>query len=67
MKTHKCNRKSSFVVYNDNDINHVSAGPIYGQPWRGSDQVWEEIESDQYCDFVAEVQELILRRGVIFI
>ena len=63
MKTHKHNRKSSFVVYNDNDINHVSAGPIYGQPWRGTEQVWEEIESEQYYDFVLEIQELILRRG----
>lgn len=33
------NSNQEFVVYNDNNLEHVLAGPDYGQPWTNS---WTE-------------------------
>lgn len=50
---------SIFVPYDDNNIEHVMAGPDYGQT--GSSSAWSELDSLEYPDYVAEVEEKILK------
>jgi len=49
---------SIFVEYDDNNMEHVLAGPDYGQP--DSSSAWNEIDSIEYPDYVAEIEEKIL-------
>ena len=49
-----------FVEYNDNSLEHVLAGPDYGQP--ESRSCWREIDSQEYPDYVDEVRQQILTR-----
>jgi hypothetical protein len=53
------NDDSIFVPYDDNDINHVQAGPDYGQP--SSSSAWSEIDSVEYPEFVSMIEEKILK------
>jgi hypothetical protein len=50
---------SIFVPFDDNNMEHVLAGPDYGQP--GSSSAWNEIDSLEYPDYVADVEEKILK------
>jgi hypothetical protein len=57
------NRKNSmndavFVPYDDDNIEHVLAGPDYGQP--ESSSAWTELDSVEYPDFVKEIEEKII-------
>ncbi len=49
---------SVFVPYDDNNIEHVLSGPDYGQP--ESSIAWNEVDSVEYPDYVAEIEEKIL-------
>jgi len=49
---------SVFVPYDDNNIEHVLAGPDYGQP--ESSSAWTEYDSIEYPDYVAYLEEKIL-------
>lgn len=50
---------SIFVLYDDNNIEHVMAGPDYGQP--ESSSAWSEIDSIEYPDFVSVIEDKILK------
>lgn len=50
---------SIFVPYDDNNIEHVMAGPDYGQP--ESSSAWSEIDSIEYPDFVSVIEDKILQ------
>ena len=58
------NKKSKLIEFDDNNIEHVTSGPEYGQPWRGKQQVWEEIESDQFVELVEQIQNSIRARRI---
>lgn len=60
MKARKNNNKPNFVRFNDGKIEHVTAGPEYGQPWK-TQTVWDEFESVEYAGWVEEIQSAILR------
>ncbi len=47
-----------FVEFNDNNLEHVSSGPDYGQP-ESSSNAWTELESKEYPDFVKEIANKI--------
>ena len=49
-----------FIPYDDNNIEHVMAGPDYGQP-NSSSTAWTELDSKEYPDFVCEIFYKILR------
>jgi len=52
-----------FVEYNDNNLEHVKAGPDYGQP--SSRSCWEETDSIEYPDYVEHLKHLILTNDKI--
>lgn len=47
-----------FVPYDDNNIEHVKNGPDYGQI--NSSSAWCECDSDEYPDYVLEIENKIL-------
>ena len=58
MNSKKTSDDSVFVPYDDNNIEHVLAGPDYGQI--DSSSAWNEIDSLEYPNYVAEIEEKIL-------
>lgn len=57
----------TFIQYDDNNIDHVMAGPDYGQIDTGSKSTsWSELESKEYEDFVDYITEKIIARKVKF-
>ena len=54
---------SIFVPYDDNNIEHVMAGPDYGQP--GSSSALTELDSLEYPDYVSEVEQKILNFSIL--
>lgn len=63
MKSKNFNRRSNFVEYNDENIDHACNGPDYGQPWSSS-HAWMEINSKEYPDFVLDIRNKILNNKV---
>jgi hypothetical protein len=59
MNSKKSFDDSIFVPYDDNNIEHVMAGPDYGQP--ESSSAWNEYDSHEYPDYVADVEDKILK------
>ena len=57
---------SGFVPYDDNNLEHVSAGPDYGQPWSSS-HAWLETHSVEYVNFVSDVMGKILQHSSLFL
>jgi hypothetical protein len=53
-----------FVEYNDENLEHVNAGPDYGQP--NSSSAWQETDSIEYPAYVSEIQEKIFSRRFKF-
>ena len=54
-----------FVEYDDNNLDHISNGPDYGQIDTGSKSTfWNEIDSPEYNDFVDYLTERIINRKV---
>ena len=49
-----------FIEYDDENIEHVSNGPDYGQT--NSSSAWEEIDSIEYPSYVTEMKNKILSR-----
>jgi len=55
-----------FVEYDDNNMEHVMAGPDYGQPESGSKETaWSELSSREYPEYVSAVRRKILK-GTFF-
>lgn len=52
----------NFVEYNDNNLEHVLAGPDYGQPH--SQSCWNEVDSLEYPDYVEEIRHRILTHPI---
>ena len=53
MNKNKTENVTDFVEYNDENLEHILAGPDYGQPWSSS--AWNEIDSVEYPDYVNEI------------
>lgn len=63
MKGKNSGKSPSFIPYDDNKLEHVSAGPDYGQPWSSS-CAWHETSSVEYPEYVSEVLEKIFNHKV---
>ena len=50
----------SFIEYDDDNMEHVLAGPDYGQP--NSASAWSEIDSSEYPSYVNDIKNKILSR-----
>lgn len=59
MRHNTINDESMFVPYDDDNISHVLAGPDYGQI--DSSSAWTELDSIEYPEYVAEIEEKILQ------
>ena len=51
------NLKPEFVQYDDNNIEHVLAGPDYGQPW--SDQILFKLDFLLNLEHISENNWLV--------
>jgi hypothetical protein len=56
-------RDPVFVEYDDGNLEHVLAGPDYGQP--DSSSAWNEIDSKEYPEYVSTLSSQILKNAVI--
>lgn len=53
-----------FIPYDDDNMEHVMAGPDYGQP-NSSSTAWTELDSKEYPDFVNEISFKILSHPIL--
>lgn len=61
MRSHK----PIFVPYDDNNIEHTSNGPDYGQIDTGSKSTaWTELDSYEYEDYVEYITEKIINKRI---
>lgn len=66
MKHEKSNDDPILVPYDDNNMEHVNAGPDYGQVDSGSKEYgWTELDSKEYPDFVSYLALQILKHSTI--
>lgn len=64
MKHEKSDSDPIFIPYNDEQLEHVMAGPDYGQVDSGSkESAWSELDSKEYSDFVFDIASKILKRS----
>lgn len=63
MRHNNINDESMFVPYDDDNIAHVLAGPDYGQI--DSSSAWTELDSVEYPEYIAEVEEKILKFSIL--
>ena len=53
-----------FIPYDDNDMEHVMAGPDYGQVDSGSkESCWTELDSKEYPDYVSDIASQIIKQS----
>ena len=64
MKHNNSDDGPMFIPYDDNNMEHVMAGPDYGQP-NSSSTAWTEKDSLEYPEFVKEVSSKILQHSVL--
>lgn len=64
MKDKNSNDDPKFVPYDDNNLEHVLAGPDYGQP-DSSSHGWTELDSKEYPDYVSELGYKILKHPLL--
>lgn len=57
------NNYTNFIPYDDNNIDHVSNGPDYGQI-DSSSNAWTELDSVEYPDFVKEISSKIIHHRI---
>ena len=63
---HKNSDGPIFIPYNDDNMEHVMAGPDYGQFDSGSKETaWSELDSKEYFDFVFELTSKILKHPLL--
>ena len=63
---HKNSDGSIFIPYNDDNMEHVIAGPDYGQIDSGSKETaWSELESREFPDFVSDLSSKILKHPLL--
>ena len=64
MKHEQSDSDPIFIPYDDNNMEHVMAGPDYGQVDSGSkESCWSELDSKEYPDFVSDIASKILKRS----
>lgn len=63
MKTNHLDEIPEFVEFNDENLEHVLAGPDYGQPWH-LEHGWTELDSVEYSDFYDSLSQKILTNHV---
>jgi hypothetical protein len=56
------NDGAKFVEYNDENLEHVSNGPDYGQPENSLG--WNEMDSKEYPEYVAEIRRRIKKTRI---
>jgi hypothetical protein len=67
MKHESSDEGSKFITYDDNNLEHVIAGPDYGQVDSGSKETaWSELDSREYINFVLHIGNKILTHQNIF-
>ena len=55
----------NFIPYDDENLDHVMAGPDYGQVDTGSKSTaWTEIDSAEYDDYVDYMTEKIINKKI---
>lgn len=55
-----------FIPYDDDNMEHVMAGPDYGQVDSGSkESCWTELDSKEYPDFVSDLATQILKHSTL--
>lgn len=65
MKNKNSDGGLNFVPYDDENIEHVFAGPDYGQVDTGSKSTaWTEIDSEEYSDYLCHITEKIINRKI---
>ena len=65
MKNKNSDDGPNFIPYDDENIDHVSAGPDYGQVDTGSKSTaWSEIDSEEYDDYMWYISEKIINRKI---
>lgn len=63
MKDKNSDDDPKFVEYDDNNLEHVLAGPDYGQP--ESSSAWTELDSKEYPDYVEDLGYKILKHPLL--
>jgi len=53
----------NFIPYDDENLEHVMAGPDYGQI--DSSSAWTELDSKEYPDYVLEVASKIVAHPLL--
>jgi hypothetical protein len=61
---HEKSYAPTFIPYDDENLEHVMAGPDYGQP-NSSSNAWTELDSKEYPDFVEEISFKIIKHPVL--
>lgn len=65
MKNKKSDEGPTFIPFDDENIEHVMAGPDYGQVDTGSKSTaWAELESAEYDDYVLYISEKIINKKI---
>ena len=65
MKGKKSDDGPMFIPYDDENIEHVVAGPDYGQVDTGSKSTaWTELDSYEYKDYVDYITEKIINKRI---
>ena len=64
MRNHQRSYAPVFVPYNDEKLEHVMAGPDYGQP-NSASNAWTELDSKEYPDFVIDLSFKILKHPLL--
>lgn len=64
MKHNNSDDGPMFIPYDDNNMEHVMAGPDYGQP-NSSFTYWNEIDHPEYIDFVVDIKNKIFSNPLL--
>ena len=54
----------TFIPYDDENLEHVMAGPDYGQPDNSGSYGWTELDSIEYEDYVNDMISKILKTHI---
>lgn len=63
MKHNNDRNGPAFIPYDDECMEHATAGPDYGQPWSASN-AWTELDSKEYPTFVSTLRDKILSQKI---
>ena len=61
---HQKSYAPTFIPYDDESLEHVMAGPDYGQP-NSASNAWTELDSKEYSDFVEDLSFKIIKHPIV--